>query len=133
MSQENVEIVKRAYEMVTAHLEIPQELMAPDWEVDVTEVSPDFAGVVRGPQASQEVFREYWETFEDFRVEIEEVIHADEEQVVTAVRDGGYVPGSDTEVWNLFFHVWTFGDGKIVRLSVHTDRKRALEAAGLRE
>jgi ketosteroid isomerase-like protein len=69
----------------------------------------------------------------DFHVEIEEVIHADEEQVVTAVRDGGRMRGSDSEIWNHFFHVWTLGDGKIVRLSIHTDRNRALEAAGLKE
>jgi len=41
--------------------------------------------------------------------------------------------GSDSEVWNRFFHVWTFADGKVVRLSIHTDRNRALEAAGISE
>ena len=40
---------------------------------------------------------------------------------------------SDAEVWNHFFHVWTLGSGKIVRLSIHIDRNRALEAAGLSE
>jgi ketosteroid isomerase-like protein len=34
-------------------------------------------------------------------------------------------------VWNRFVHVWTFRDGTIVRLSIHTDRDRALEVAGL--
>jgi hypothetical protein len=37
------------------------------------------------------------------------------------------------EVWNRFFHVRTLRDGRIVRLSIHTDRNRALEAAGLSE
>ena len=41
--------------------------------------------------------------------------------------------GTDAEVWNRFFHVWTFRDGRIVRLSVHTGRNRSLEAAGLSE
>jgi ketosteroid isomerase-like protein len=41
--------------------------------------------------------------------------------------------GSDAEVSNRFFHVWRFGDGKINRMSVHTDREAALKAAGLRE
>ena len=54
-------------------------------------------------------------------------------QVVTVVRDGGRLKGSDAEVWNRFFHVWAFRSGKVLRLSVHTDRDRALEAAGLRE
>jgi ketosteroid isomerase-like protein len=39
--------------------------------------------------------------------------------------------GTDAEVWNHFFHVWTLRNGKIVRLSVHTDRQRSLEAARL--
>jgi ketosteroid isomerase-like protein len=132
MSQENVEIVRRAYESVTAHLEIPQELFDPDWELDVTDVSPEVAGVLHGLEAS-EAMRPYWETFEAFHVEIEEVIHADEERVVDAVRDGGRIKGSEAGVWNRFFHVWTLRDGKVVRLSIHMDRNQALEAAGLSE
>ena len=77
--------------------------------------------------------REYWQTFEAYRVEIDEVIYADEGRVVDVVRDGGRVKGTDAEVWNRFFHVWTFRDGRIVRPSNHTDRDRALEAAGLSE
>jgi hypothetical protein len=30
-----------------------------------------------------------------------------------------------------FFDVRTFRDGRVVRLSIHTDKNRALEAAGL--
>ena len=61
------------------------------------------------------------------------MIHADEGQVVTAIRDGGRIRGSDAEVWNRYFHVYTFRDGKIIRLSIHTDKNRALAAAGLSE
>ena len=75
----------------------------------------------------------YADTFERFHVELEEVIHADEEHVVTAVRDGGLVKGSTAEVWNRFFHVFTFRHGKIARWSTHTERSQALEAVGLRE
>jgi len=59
------------------------------------------------------------------------VIHVEDRQVVVAVRDGGRLRQSDAEVWNRFFHVWTFRNGKIVRRSSHSDRDRALEAAGL--
>jgi ketosteroid isomerase-like protein len=75
----------------------------------------------------------YWETFEDFHYEIEEVIHADETHVIAAVRDGGRMKGSDAEVWTRFFDVVTFRNGKVLRLSAHLDKNRALEAAGLRE
>ena len=132
MSQENVEVVRKAYRGVNARMEPPRELFGSDYELDATDVSPDF-GVVRGFDAVQEAFISYWGTFEDFHVEISEVIHADEDQVVTAVRDGGRMSGSDAEVWNRFFHVWTFRAGKVRRLSIHSDPSRALEVAGLRE
>jgi ketosteroid isomerase-like protein len=105
---------------------------APDFELDLREPSPDF-GVLRGFEASEQALRSYWETFENFHIDFEEVIHADEERVVTAVRDSGLIGGSDFEISNRRFQVWTFREGKIVRLSIHTDRDRALEAAGLRE
>ena len=41
--------------------------------------------------------------------------------------------GSGAEVWTRFFDVVTLREDKIVRLSAHTDRNRALEAAGLKE
>jgi ketosteroid isomerase-like protein len=133
MSQKSVETVQRAYEGVTARLEMFPELFDADFELDETDVSAQDFEVVPGLEAAQEGLRDYWEAFDDFHVEIEEVLHADEEQVVDAVRDGGRIRGSDAEVWNRFFHVWSFRDGKIVRLSVHSDKNRALEAAGLRD
>ena len=130
MSQENVEIVRRAFEVVNARLEFPRELFHPDYELDLT----DSAGpVLQGIGAAQETMREYWETFDDFQYEIEEVIHADEKHVVVSVRDGGRMKGSGAEVWTRFFDVVTLREDKIVRLSAHTDRNRALEAAGLKE
>jgi ketosteroid isomerase-like protein len=132
VSQENVEIVRRAYEEVNARLDVPAELLAPEYEFDARDVAADI-GIVRGIEASGEALRQYWETFEDFHVDLKEVLHADEEHVVTAVQDGGRMKGSDAEVWNHLFHVWTFRDGKAVRTSSHTDRDRAFEAAGLGE
>ena len=132
MSEENVEIVRRVYEEVSTRREIPLDLLHPDVEADPRDVVPD-VGVVRGAKAFQEAFLSYFQTFEAFRIEIQQVIHADRERVVTIVRDGGRIKGSDAEVWNRFFHVWTFGDGKILRFSTHIDRSRALEAAGLSE
>jgi len=46
MSQQNLDIVRRAYEGVSARLEPPRELFGPDYEVDASDVAPDF-GVLR--------------------------------------------------------------------------------------
>ena len=130
MSQENVEAVRRIYERVTASMEWPEELFDADFESDMREL-----GLVGALplDATQEALREYFETFEDFHVEMEELINADGEHVVNTIRDGGRIRGSGAEVSNRYFHVWTFGADKVVRLSVHTMRKRALEAAELSE
>ena len=130
MSQENVEIIRQVYQGVTARREPPQELFDSAFECDATDVQ---VGVLYGFDGLQKGLGPYWETFEGFHIEVEEVIHANEEQVLTAVRDGGRMKGSDAEVWNRFFHVWTFGNGRIVRLSIHIDRDQALAAAGLQE
>jgi len=132
MSEENVEIVRRIYAEQVGRPEAVRELYEPDYETDLTDAGPD-VGVVRGFDAAEEALRPYWEMFDDFRYEIEEVIHADERRVVTAVRDGGRMRETDSEVWNRFFHVWTFRAGKVVRVSAHLNRTRALEAAGLSE
>ena len=132
MSQENVEIVRRIYAGLVSRPDSVQELFDPDYEMDLTDAAPD-VGVVRGFEASDEALRPYWETFESFRYEVEELIHADESQVVTAVREGRRTSGSDTEVWERLFNVWTLRDRKVVHVSGHLDRTRALEAAGLAE
>ena len=131
MSQENVEAVQQAYKGANERLEFPKELFDRDWDLDLTEVSPEDIGVVR--VTTQEAFLEYWEMFERFHIDLEEVIHADEDRVVTAVRDSGRMRGSGAEVSNRFFHVWGFSGGRLNGMSVHTDRADALEAAGLSE
>ena len=133
MSQENVKTVQRVYEGVTARLKVPQELFDPDAELDQKDVPLDAVEVIHGLEAAQESMREYWEMFEDFHIELIEVLHADEKQVVTAIQDGGRMRGSDAEITNRFFHVWSFDGGKIIRLSIHAERDQALEAAGLSE
>ena len=97
--------------------------------LDLTEAAPDF-GVLRGIEASQQLSRRSHETFDEFRVEIDDVIHADARQVVTAVSNSGRMRGSHSQVSSAFFHVFTLEDGKVVRWSVHVDRNQALEAAG---
>jgi ketosteroid isomerase-like protein len=134
VSEENekVAVVRRIYDMIPAMPEAIRDLYFPDFEMDLTEVAWD-VGVVRGLDAADAALRPYYETFDDFHIEIDEVIHADQEHVITALHDGGRMRGSDSEVRNSRFHVWTFRDGKVVRLSAHADKDRALEAAGMSE
>ena len=132
MSQENVEIVQRVYKALTDTGEPAWELLAADFEFDASGVLPD-TPPSRGHDEAGRIFRSYSEMFEDFRVVLEEVIASDNEHVVTAVEDGGRMTGSDAEVRNRFFHVFTIREGEVVRWSSHLDRAGALAAAELSE
>lgn len=132
MSEENIEIVRRVYAAYAERGELPLELVSKDFEFDVSDVMPDAIGVQDLAEA-EPVFRSYAEIFDGFQISLEEVIAANEAQVVTAVRDGGRIKGTDAEVRNQFFHVWTLRSGKVVRWSSHAERHRALEAAELSE
>jgi ketosteroid isomerase-like protein len=130
MSEENVEIVRRAYSTFTKTLELPFDGVADEAELDGTGATPD-VGVVSDRAAAAKAMRSYAEMFESYSVTLEEVIHASDNLVVTAVMDGGRIKGSPNEVRNRFFHVFTFRDGLIVRFSAHTSKREALQAAGL--
>src|ERR671914_2357192 len=105
MWEENVETVRRVYGGVSARLEVPRELFDPDYEFDHPELWPDLVEVL-GFDAAQEAMREYWETFEAYHVEIEEVIYADEGRVVDVVRDGGRMRGNDAQGGKRLFPGW---------------------------
>jgi ketosteroid isomerase-like protein len=124
-----VDVVERIYQELNSRQAFPPELFAPDCVTDLSEVSLD-SGVLHGFDATQEALGRYFGTFDDFHVAAE-VLHSDERLVVTAIRDGGRIRGSGAEVWNHYFHAWTLRDGRVVRLSSHTDRDEAFKAVGL--
>ena len=132
MSEKNLEIVRQIYAEYANDPGAVRDVYASDFELDVAEIAPDI-GVVRGFDGAREAMQPYFKSFDDFRMEIDEVLHADDRQVVVAMHDSGRMHGSEFEVTNHRFHVWTFRDGKVVRFSSHIDQARALEAARLSE
>jgi ketosteroid isomerase-like protein len=132
MSQENVEIVKRIYAEVSSRKALPAEFFAPDCVTDWSEVSPDFSSL-HGVDAAQDALAPYFETFDDFHVEVREVLRVDGDRLVTALRDGGRIRGSGAEVWNHYFHAWAFRSGRVTWLSSHTNADAALKAVGLED
>lgn len=126
----NVELIRGYYDHFSNHGEPPWDLHAPAMEFDPRDVINDL-DVLRGKEAAEAALRSYAETFEEFHIELEEVVAADERQVVTTVRDGGRMKGSGAMIENRFHHVWTIENGRIVRWSSHLTKDQALQAAGL--
>jgi ketosteroid isomerase-like protein len=89
-------------------------------------------GVQRGPEGLRRVLEAVPGEFDDFHVELHELIDAGDRVFAAATARGrGKQSGVETSVdlWG----VWTVREGRAVRWQGYTDRAAALEAAGLRE
>lgn len=85
----------------------------------------------RGPDGLKRAMEAFRESFDDFRIEIEEVIDAGDEVVVMAAVQG---IGKDSRVpvrSPSFPHIWTFENGRPVGMRALPNRATAIEALGL--
>ena len=137
MSEEAVERIRRGYEAFNRgdlagaakdfdpNIEWRIPFQLPDSPPDETYRGRE--GVIR-----------FWETwraaFDDFRVELEEIIDAGDQVIVFAgVRGRGAGSGADVKSPS-FPQVWTMGvDGRPMRVEMYPSRAEALEAVGLSE
>ncbi len=130
MSQENVEIVRRAFAFKVQGLGDPAEALA-DFDPDVVLTSVE-AGPSQGRDAIRDNLERWKSAWAESEAMAEEFIDAGDRVVVRAyfLARGR---GSGIEVDARFYEVYTLRDGKIVRVDEFTDRAKALEAAGLLE
>jgi ketosteroid isomerase-like protein len=136
MSEETLATLRRGYEGFTrgdtaAMLELAREIGTPDIEWGATGAFPGVEGAYRGPEAIKDwmdVIRSAWERFE---VSLDEVLYNGDDVVVVTelLRGRGRESGVDVEM-RVFSAYW-FEHGKIKRRAAFTERKAALEAAGL--
>jgi ketosteroid isomerase-like protein len=77
-----------------------------------------------------EAWNDWLEPFEVFHVELEDMLDVGE-NVVTLVKQSGLPKGGATEIENEGAAIWSFKDGKLVRVEFHLNREVALRALGL--
>ena len=138
MSEETLATLRRGYEAfnrgdTSVIREFAREVATPDVEWGATGAFPGVDGMYRGPEAIQEwmdVIRSAWEEFE---VSLDEVLHDGDDVVVVAELLRGRGRGSGVEVEMRIFSTYWFEEGKLRRRAAFTERKEALEAAGLEE
>jgi len=131
MSQENVEVVRRAYEHYNRTGEPDYSVLDPEVVYDVSTRTFD-PFVYHGHEGVREflaLIREQWATF---RLEPQEFVDAGD-SVVVSVRLVGVGKESGVETTANAAHLWTLRRGKIVRQTTFQTMSEALEAAGLRD
>jgi ketosteroid isomerase-like protein len=146
VSQENVEVVRGYFESLNRWLasywsdpvvpiEQSRELeevfdhLDPEAEWDWL-FSPD---TFRGREQLLQAVADWLETVGDWRVEVEELIDGTRNRVLLIGRVVARGKGSGAPVLQPIFVALTVRNGKIARIEDHTERAKALEAAGLSE
>ena len=130
MSQENVEIVRRAfaYEIYGVGDRAEAEAIFDPHVV----MNPSDEGPSYGFDAMRSDFERWASVFEELRVTVEEIIDGGNQVVVVAHHEGrGRKSG--VKVDTRFYEVYTLREGKVSRVDEFTERAEALEAAGLSE
>jgi ketosteroid isomerase-like protein len=133
MSQENVEIVRAAFDAFErGGLDALSQLHDPAIEWQSSAEDPD-AATHRGRVAVRRYIEGYMETFPGFRAELEECVSAPDGRVLTTTRYTGRARASGMDMdWRQSV-VYTVESGLIIRAEEYFDRADALEAAGLWE
>jgi ketosteroid isomerase-like protein len=133
MSQENVELLLRGFEHVERTREFLPEIVHPDfvWETTTFRGGMQPATCV-GVDETNRWLAEWVEGFDNWSIEVTEVIDADD-QVVTVLSQRANPKHGGPEVEMRLAQVWTFRDGLIARMEMYADRGEALRAAGLTE
>ncbi len=129
MPQEEVEIVRRSLEAFDRDLDRVAELWDPDIDWRAIEGAPDDVGVFTGHQAMRRYYEQWFETFDDLRVEIEELIDA-ADSVIAVIHVVARMRGSQAEVDMRLAIAYTVRNGLIVRGREFATREQAIEAAG---
>jgi len=138
MSQENVEIVRRALDgFLSAGYDMRKaddffEVADPGIEFDISRTNPE-AQVYRGRDGIIEALEQWVGTWDAYEAKALELMDMAPDRVVTVIRERGRLKGSDAWVEHTRGAVWTIKDQRITRYEEHQDRAKALEAAGVRE
>jgi ketosteroid isomerase-like protein len=133
MSEENVEIVRRAYEAFNrGDLDGMVADFAPEFEYVASGAVPGTRGVHPGTEGFRQYTEGFWGEFDDAQIEVHELTEA-RDQVLASVTFRGRGKQSGVEAsWDIW-QLWTLRDGKNVRGEGFPSRDEALKAAGLSE
>jgi ketosteroid isomerase-like protein len=127
VSQENVEAMRRGYERFASTREIRAH---PDLIWDVSRLGWPDQQIYLGPEGANQFNAEWADAWDGWEVAAEDFIDAGE-SVVVIVDQRGRSKATGIPVDMRFAQVWSFRDGRAIRMQMYARVDEALEAAGL--
>ena len=135
MSQENVEIASRWYEVAGSKEQLlaamPRTMALCHPEVEWS--APEDGTTYRGRDGVRQRLEEWLESFADYRYEVQRIIDCGRDEVLVVAAEVGRGARSGAEVRSVNYELLTIRDGMIVRIREYYDEGQALEAARLSE
>ena len=133
MSQEWVDLVREGFESLQrGEMAVFDGMTTPDLVLVQPREVPD-AKTYEGRDAIAEAMEDWPKQWEDFRMDLIEIIDAGDEVAVSVTRHRGRGRESGIEMDFEVFYVHGGRDGKLARMEMFFKREQALEAAGLPE
>jgi ketosteroid isomerase-like protein len=132
MSQENVEIVKRAITAINER-DIDGYLACCTKDVQLITPVAEVAGSYDGPDGIRRFFTDIGDAGRDIKITIEHLEAIGPDRVLALGRNTGTGRASGIPMEFVTGNVYDFAGGKIQRIRIFFDREQALEAAGLSE
>ena len=133
MSEQNMELVRRAYAHTQATGQAYAEGFAPEfvWDMSKYEGWPEQQRY-EGVDGAQRFIDDWTGAWDDWRLEIQEIYDAGD-KVVVVVHQRGRGRATGMAVDMVFAQTWTIRDGRLTRMDMYSDPSEALKAAGLTE
>ena len=132
MSQENLQVVKRAVEAVN-HRDIDGYLVCCTEDVQLVTPVADVAGAYDGPAGIRRFFTDIADASPDFKIVIESLEAVGPDRVLGFMCVTGTGRASGIPIENATGNVYDFADARIQRIRIFFDRNQTLDAAGLSE
>jgi ketosteroid isomerase-like protein len=133
VSQENVEIVRRAIAAINAR-DLDGYLACCTEDVELRTPFDAVGGVYEGPRGIKRFLADVEDAAPDFRIDLDGLRAIGSDRVLAFMRTGSTgrasgIPMVATEQANVYDLI----DGKISRIRIFFDRREALKAVGLEE
>ena len=137
MSADNVEVVRRVYDwMASGEAERTFDVYDEDIEWDASGAEwlheLGFQHTYRGHSGVREAMRDWLEVWDTISYRPNELIDAGDSVLALVTLEARGRASGATVTYD-HPQLWTFRDGRIVRMRVFDDRDQALRAAGLTE
>ncbi len=128
-----MELARRGFEALQrGDLAWLEERATPDLVMVQPPEVPD-AKTYEGPTAIADAMEDWPKQWEDFRLDLLEIIDVSDDVLVSVTRHRGRGRESGIEMDFEVFYVQRSRDGKLARMEMYFSREQALDAAGVRE